>query len=191
MKTKIPILIICSLCVINLHAQFKKKYFLSGGFQASVSNQILTYKSDNGGAYTIKGNQTNIGISAEVGYFFFKNLSASYQLTYQFWEDNLGSRFVRKSVVNGICLNKLFFINEMLYFNFSVTPFYKNYVFKEDVLNEVETINHGVILSSGFNFVINENGLLGVNLFRTLDKLPDTYTENKSGLVVSYKHIFN
>lgn len=172
-------------------AQFNKQFIVSGGFQIATYNQTLKYSNSQGGSYTTHGNQTNIGLSAEVGYFILKNISASYQFTYQFLDDNLGNRLIRKSIVNGFCLNKLFVVNDIVYLNFAATPFYQKFTFKEDIFNEIETINHGVIFTSGFNFLIQKNGLFGVNLFRTIDKFPDSSMPNKSGLVISYKYIFN
>lgn len=171
-------------------AQFNKQFIVSGGGQVSVYNETLVYKAANGATATRKGNQTNIGFSAETGYFIFKNLSASYKFTYLLWNDNTGAKFTTKAIRNEIIINKLFTMKNNIYFNIGAAPFYQKISIKESTLSEIENIDHGLVFYTGFIFGIDDVGLLGINYFKTFNNYPST-AFLKPGIEVTYKYVFN
>jgi hypothetical protein len=190
MNTKILLQIIGMLFINKINAQFNKQWLLSGGGQVSIYNQSLDYKSPGVGGYNVKGNQTNIGLNIEGGYFIFKNISASYKFTYLLWDDNLGNKWKTKAIRNEIIFNKLFPMKNGVFFNLGAAPFYQKYTMKEGNLVEFESVNHGCVFYIGFMFDINNCGLLGINYFKSLDK-STSIAPSKPGIEITYKYIFN
>ncbi|MCF8430155.1 MAG: transporter [Bacteroidia bacterium] len=172
-------------------AQFNKQWLVSGGFQFSYYEQSTTTLYTNGRIISNKGYQTNIGLSAELGYFVLKNISLSYQFTYLLYDDNNSNHNIYKFYRNGISLNKLFPLNQDLFLNVGATPFYTKRSFKESVLSPIDDVLHGCIFDAGVSFLIDKNSVLSMNLYKQLDNQPeDVFNNNKSGMYIKYRYIF-
>lgn len=190
---KITLLILFTVCwYLKSHSQFNKQWLVSGGFQFSNSNQKSTVTITNSNtSYVRNGNYYNFGLNAEIGYFVLKNVSVSYNLIYQIWNQGgfINGRSNVQSLRNCLFINYFIPLNENTFFNIGGAPFYEKSRIKTDTY-ELDNINHGMIMTTGFNFLITKNDLIGVNIYRAFDALPQDHLP-KSGLLLSYKHLLN
>lgn len=192
MKIKLfySILFLCFSLFVN--AQFNKQWLLSGGFQFSNSNQNSTVTITNtNSTFSRSGNYYNLGVNAELGYFVFKNVSVSYNLIYQIWNQGgfISGTYNIKSMKNCLFINYYLPVKESCYFNIGCAPFYEKSRI-ETATYELDKINHGLIGFTGFNFLVTNNDLIGLNIYRSFDALPQDLIP-KSGLLVTYKHLIN
>ncbi|MCX6185612.1 MAG: hypothetical protein NTU43_01270 [Bacteroidetes bacterium] len=183
-------LFIILICVsITCKAQFKKQFLLGAGGQFDRYSITTKYTSPFGNSPSGQRTVTNYGFGLEMGYYIFKNLSCSYKLTYQNYNSNLE---YTTSVLNGLMIEKIFQLQDNIYFNIGAMPFYeKIYEKKYYLLDVIETNNQGSIFTVGFSFVLDKNIILGTHIFRKFNAFTDENGYSSlAGFSISAKYIF-
>lgn len=175
------------------NAQFKKQFILGAGGQ--FDKYTITIKTNSPNARPFPGQRTiaNYGFGLEMGYYVFNNLSCSYKLVYQNYCSSIyNTSAYTTSFMNGLIIEKLFQLQDNIYFNIGAMPFYEKIYQKSDYLGEViETNNQGSICTMGFSFVLDKNILLGAHVFRKFNSYTDDYGySSPAGFIVSVKYIF-
>jgi hypothetical protein len=202
LKPKLLLLIFSTLLseIITAQTTFNKKFFLGAGGQLSIYNRNRTFfEYLTNEKIESKNTLTNYGISAELGYFILRNFSASLQSTFQEWSsETSSSKSTINSFHNGIALNKMFLVKNDLFFNLGITPFYEKIYYTPSVIldwtseekSESRT-NHGAIFNVGFAFAVHKNSIVNIGLYRKFGSIPVIEESVKSGMVVSYRYVFN
>jgi hypothetical protein len=192
MKKKILLQIIGLLFISKLNAQFNKQWLIGvGGQYDKYSFSAKNFITSSAGSKNLNTKVTNIAFGLELGYYVAKNLSISYKGVYQNWDGN----YVKtSSLLNGIMVEKMIPIHEIILLNIGVNPFYEsiseNLVWYQST--NKKTDNHGCIFTIGFSFVLDKNFVLGTHLFRKFNSYPDpaTGSSSLSGISMSVKYIF-
>lgn len=185
-------IVVILLFTSKLNAQFNKQWLIgAGGQYDKYSFSAKNFVTSSAGSKNLNTKLTNIAFGLELGYYIAKNLSISYKGVYQNWDGN----YVKtSSFLNGIIVEKMIPIHEIIFLNFGVNPFYEsiteNLVWYQ--IEDKKTDNHGCIFTTGFSFVLDKNFVLGTHLFRKFNSYPDPATGNSSlgGFSVSVKYIF-
>lgn len=180
------------LFTIKLNAQFNKQWLLcAGGQYDKYSFSFKNLTSAGAGTNNLNTKVTNMAFGCELGYYVAKNLSFSYKGVYQNWD---GNNVKTSSFFNGIMVEKMIPIHEIIFLNIGVNPFFE-LISENSSLYQNEnkkTDNHGCIFTSGFSFILDKNIVLGTHLFRKFNSYPDPTTGSSSlgGFSVSVKYIF-
>jgi hypothetical protein len=185
---KIFLLILLFACLyFKSNAQFNKQWLVSGGFQMSNYN-TKTNTTINNVKYSKNTSEYNFGLNAEIGYFIVKNVSISYNFIYQAWNDN-GDKYNISSVRNGLFLNYYVPIKNGVYFTLGGAPFIESITTKTSTYN-LDKSNKGALFTIGFNFSITPKDLIGTNIYRVFDDIPQD-VRPKSGILINYKHLID
>jgi hypothetical protein len=188
---KLPIAVIL-LFTIKLNAQFNKQWLLgAGGQYDKYSFSFKNLTSAGAGTNNLNTKVTNMAFGFELGYYVVENLSFSYKGVYQNWD---GNNVKTSSFFNGIMVEKIIPIHEIIFLNIGANPFYE-LISENSSLYQTEnkkTDNHGCIITTGFSFILDKNIVLGTHLFRKFNSYADPATGNSSlgGFSVSVKYIF-
>lgn len=185
-------IVVILLFTTKLNAQFNKQWLIgTGGQYDKYSFSAKNFVTSSAGSNNLTTTVTNIAFGLELGYYVSQNLSISYKGVYQNWDGN----YVKtSSFLNGIIVEKMIPIHELIFLNIGVNPFYES--IKENSVwyqtEDKKTDNHGCIITTGFSFVLDKNFVLGTHLFRKFNSYADPATGNSSlgGFSVSVKYIF-
>jgi hypothetical protein len=185
-------IVVILLFTTKLNAQFNKQWLIGAGGQYDKYSFSFKNLSSNGsGSSNLNTKVTNTAFGLELGYYVAKNLSISYKGVYQNWDGN----YVKtSSFLNGIMIENIIPIHEIIFLNIGVNPFYE-LISENSSLYQTEnkkTDNQGCIFTTGFSFVLDKNFVLGTHLFRKFNSYADPATGNSSlgGFSLSVKYIF-